>query len=84
MPTFDLVYFELTRITKSVEANDMESAMRVDLARCDPFFWDNCKEETLGTMGIEAVYDQAGNLLYDAEIRDPDTGDPTWSAEVLP
>ena len=81
MPQYEIVYFELTRLTKSIEAPDLDAAIIIgENGRHEPFWWDDVEEETLGTMGVEAVY-LDGKLVYDAGIRNPDTGDPIWSEE---
>lgn len=60
---YTLVYYELNRIERKVEAPTLEEAIA---AAGKIEGWDDCTEEAQGTDGVEFAYDAAGNRVYDA------------------
>lgn len=60
MPRFTLIGYETTRLEMCVEAATVTEA----ITKWDP---DACDEETLGTNGVEAVYDDKDQQLYSSE-----------------
>ena len=72
MPKFKLVYFETTKIVVEQEAATLEEAIALS---GDDTGWDGAEEFTLGTNGVEEVYDEAGNKVYDAGLDDDEDDD---------
>lgn len=63
--TFEVVYFEMTRLTRKVEADTLEEAIAKSEALRTEGEWDDCQEDTLGTNGVERV-ELNGETVYDA------------------
>lgn len=67
MPSFTLVYYELNRIERTVEAETMEAAIAEgERLRHEVGGWEGCTETTHGTNGVEMVINADGETLYDA------------------
>ena len=73
--TYTVVYYELTRIERQVEADSVEHAVAAaekirwdyENSECPPdSVWEGCDETTYGTNGVEEVLDSEGNLVYNA------------------
>jgi hypothetical protein len=65
MPLFTLVYYEVTRLEKTVEAESLEQAILIgNQRRHDTGWWEDAQEETLGTNGVEHVFDDHGHEVY--------------------
>lgn len=60
---YTLVYYELNRIERKIEAPSLEEAI-AQAGKLEG--WDDCEEEAMGTNGVEFAYDEAGNRVYDA------------------
>ena len=66
--TFKVVAYEVTELTRTVEAESVEEA--IALAYHGPNTdWSEWSETTLGTNGIELVYAESGESVYDAGTR---------------
>lgn len=53
---FEIVYWELTRISRLVEAPTMTEAIAASEAKRGEGDWDDCQEDSEGTNGVERVY----------------------------
>jgi len=61
--TFTLVYYELNRLERKVKAKTLEQA----IAKANKIEgWDDCEEETQGTNGVEAAFDESGFQVYES------------------
>jgi hypothetical protein len=66
--TFKVVAYEVTELTRTVEAESVEEA--IALAYHGPNTdWSEWSETTLGTNGIELVCTESGESVYDAGTR---------------
>ena len=65
---FKVVAYEVTELTRTVEADTVEEA--IALAYRGPnTVWTEWSETTLGTNGIEVVFAECGESVYDAGTR---------------
>ena len=65
---FTIVAYEVTELTRTVEADSVEEA--IALAYHGPTTdWTEWSETTLGTNGIEVVFTESGESVYDAGTR---------------
>ena len=64
MPNYTLVYYEMTRVARDVEAPSVEEAIAMGEAMREEHNWEDCEEEALGTNGVEEVIDENGNAVY--------------------
>jgi hypothetical protein len=65
---FTVVAYEVTELTRTVEADTVEEA--IALAYHGPTTdWTEWSETTLGTNGIEVVFAESGESVYDAGTR---------------
>lgn len=65
MPRFTLVYYEVTRLEKTIEAGSLEEAILTgNQRRHETAWWDDAEEESLGTNGVERVLDDHGHEVY--------------------
>lgn len=68
MPTFKLVYYEVIKLTQKIQAKTIEDAIAVGNsiepreAKCP------LEVESLGTDGVEEVYDNTGDALYNDDL----------------
>ncbi len=69
MRTFTVVYYEVTRIKRTVKAVSLDSLMEKLPRIQERDGWRGCDEETLGTNGVEEVFDADGKRVYDAGTR---------------
>jgi hypothetical protein len=66
--TFKVFAYEVTELTRTIEADSAEEA--IALAYRGPATdWTSWSETTLGTNGIELVYTEAGESVYDSGTR---------------
>jgi hypothetical protein len=63
MSAFRLVYYELVRLTRTVEAPSLEEAIAKASEIED---WEDCDETTHGTNGVEFAYNEKGERIYEA------------------
>jgi hypothetical protein len=68
MAQFTLVYYEVTQIEKTIDAPSLEEAILAgNQRRHDTDWWDGAEQETLGTNGVERVFDAIGQQIYPPE-----------------
>jgi hypothetical protein len=65
---FTLVAYEVTELTRTVEADTVEEAIALAYHGSDTD-WTEWSETTLGTNGIEIVFTESGESVYDAGTR---------------
>ncbi len=65
MPEYEVVYWELNRISRRVKAKSVELAIAKSERLRRTRVWDDCEEETEGTNGVEQVY-LADKLVYNS------------------
>jgi hypothetical protein len=56
MAQYEVVYFEVNRIRRLVEADSAEEAIAKSEKLREEIGWEDCEEETEGTNGVERVY----------------------------
>jgi len=66
--TFTVFAYEVTELTRTVEADSVEEAIAKAYQGSDTD-WTQWSEETLGTNGVELVYTESGESVYDAGTR---------------
>ena len=66
--TFKVVAYEVTELTRTVEAESVEEAIALAYHGPDTD-WSEWSETTLGTNGIEVVFAECGESVYDAGTR---------------
>lgn len=55
--SFEVVYYETIRISRTVEAHTPEEAIAIsEQLRDEQSAWDDCDEVTQGTVGVEEVW----------------------------
>lgn len=74
MSKFTVVYFETTRIERTVDAESVEEAIYRSEELRSVGSWDGCDEESLGTDGVEEVLDERGERVYTAAGVDTGSG----------
>src|ERR1035438_1317368 len=62
---FTVVAYEVTELTRTVEAESVEEAIALAYHGPDTD-WSEWSETTLGTNGIEVVFAECGESVYDA------------------
>ena len=65
---FIVVAYEVTELTRIVEADTVEEAIALAY-RGSETDWSEWSETTLGTNGIEVVFTESGESVYDAGTR---------------
>src|ERR1017187_10175615 len=65
---FTVVAYEVTELTRTVEAEPVEEAIALAYHGPDTD-WSEWSETTLGTNGIEVVFAECGESVYDAGTR---------------
>jgi hypothetical protein len=65
---FTVVAYEVTELTRTVEAESVEEAIALAYHGPDTD-WSEWSETTLGTNGIEVVFAECGESVYDAGTR---------------
>jgi hypothetical protein len=66
--TFKVVAYKVTELTRTVEADTVEEAIALAYHGSDTD-WSEWSEQTLGTNGIELVFTESGESVYDAGTR---------------
>ena len=65
---YTIFAYEVTELTRTVEADSAEEAI-AKAYQGPNTDWTLWSEETLGTNGVELVYAEAGESVYDAGTR---------------
>lgn len=68
MPVYTLVYYETNRLERDVEAPSLEEAIAADIEKRDADGWENTRETSLGTNGVEEAWVE-GKQVYNAGCR---------------
>lgn len=81
MPRFQLVFYETIRLSKWIEAADLEAAIE----KGEDFVVDvtDAAEETLGTDGLAEICDEKGEIVYRADYDVELTQEADWSIEAM-
>ena len=66
--TFKVVAYEVTELTRTVEADTVEEGIALAYHGSDTD-WSEWSEKTLGTNGVELVCTESGESVYDAGTR---------------
>ncbi len=65
MPTYEIVYWELNRLARTIDAPSMEEAIAESEKLRAEHQWDDCQEDSEGTNGVEQVL-LDGKEVYNA------------------